>query len=846
MSLKIIFLYCLMPVWCTVHLQGQTRADSLYAVLSNNSNDYVFIIAHRGDWRHAPENSLTAIQNCIEMGIDMVEIDVQRTKDGVFVLMHDGSIDRTTNGSGNVWELEWDYLKDLYLVDANGVLSQERIPTFNEALDLAKGKVLLNLDEIYWYIDDVYLILKNRGQVREVLFKASMKSLEQVREEIQTPLDSINFIPIVSLDENNWEEIISSYGDYKPLAMEIIFKDDQKLDDAVALIRNQSAKVWANTMWDFMCAGRDDDLAETNPENSYGWLFDKGINVFQTDNIHLMDDYFNSKRKRILAKELPKFYLGADLSYVNEMNDCGAIYTEGGEPKDVYDIFADKGTNLIRYRLWHNPDSINGYSFYQDVERGIARAKAKSIDVLLDFHYSDIWADPSRQWRPMLWDEIDDDQVLADSVYNYTYQILQRLHAKGLTPEYVQIGNETNGNILQKITTTDLRESSPNNSPVDWARQVLLFNHGLAAVEDFNSNFSQNTQTVIHIAQPQNIEWWFDAAIGAGLADFDIIGLSYYPRWSDYNVRQVGDAVKLFREKFNKEVMVVEVSYPWSGDNEGLETRSARSTPEEQRDFMIELSYLVKENGGLGVIYWEPAWVDTECETLWQTGSSHDWHIFFDNDNEVIPASFEFYAYDYSNMPKGLAPQKVSFSVDMGGQENIDNVFITGDFSDEDGWTFLPMTKNTETEVYSYETTILGRSVGAYIFYSDDSWSDEFKETVPEKCADSWDTHRKYVVKDDDLAVQFAWSSCQTAASEEEVLGLSTFNDLAIYPNPTSGLIMWDKEAYHTIKLYSVTGKKILELDLGKVKQLDLSAYPSGIYLLSFDGSRRLQRIVVK
>jgi len=116
--------------------------DSMIANLENSNNNQVMVVAHRGDWRNAPENSLQAIENCITMGVDIVEIDVRETKDGVLVLMHDETIDRTTTGKGKVSELAWEYLQTLNLRDGIGHSTPHKIPTLEEALLLTKDKNL--------------------------------------------------------------------------------------------------------------------------------------------------------------------------------------------------------------------------------------------------------------------------------------------------------------------------------------------------------------------------------------------------------------------------------------------------------------------------------------------------------------------------------------------------------------------------------------------------------------------------------------------------------------------------------------------------------------------------------
>ena len=231
-----------------------------------------------------------------------------------------------------------------------------------------------------------------------------------------------------------------------------------------------------------------------------------------------------SKKEQTLSSS--ELYLGADLSYVNEMIDCGGIYRSNGAPVEPYQFFAEKGANLIRLRLWHNPDWTN-YSTFEDVKRAMKKVKENNMAVLLDFHYSDNWADPGKQVIPAAWSSIKDLNVLKDSLYSYTYNTLQKLFDSELIPTIVQIGNEINSEILQ-----------PNDSvrsPINWERNISLLNAGLAAVEDFSKKNGVSIQRMIHIAQPENGLWWFRDATTHGLGNYEWIGLSYYPKWSKYN-----------------------------------------------------------------------------------------------------------------------------------------------------------------------------------------------------------------------------------------------------------------------------------------------------------------------
>lgn len=336
------------------------------------------------------------------------------------------------------------------------------------------------------------------------------------------------------------------------------------------------------------------------------------------------------------------FYLGVDLSYVNEMDDCGAVYMENGVPQDAYELFSRYGSNLVRARLWHNPDWTE-YSTYPDIERTFRRAKEAGMATILDFHYSDDWADPGTQNIPDAWAEMDDDE-LVQAVYDYTYDVLSDLDAKGLMPEFVQVGNETNSGML-------LRERG-----LDWPRNARLFNSGIQAVRDAAKATGTDSKIILHVAQPENAGWWFREAQESGITDFDVIGLSYYPQWSSFSLSDIGPHVAYLRETFQKEVMIVETAYPWTLDaadetadnilNQGI--RGYPFSPEGQRQFMVDLTQNLISNGGLGVVYWEPAWVSTECITRWGQGSHWENAIFFDfNNNNEVHQGIEFLSNDY-------------------------------------------------------------------------------------------------------------------------------------------------------------------------------------------------------
>ncbi len=341
------------------------------------------------------------------------------------------------------------------------------------------------------------------------------------------------------------------------------------------------------------------------------------------------------------------FYFGADLSYVNEMEDCGITYYENEEAKDPYAIFADHNCNLVRLRLWHTPDwydelnSGKRYSNLADVKKSIRRGKEQGMRVLLDFHLSDDWADPGKQVAPKAWQPVVNNlPVLSDSLYNYVYGTLNELRMEDLLPEMIQIGNETNKGILLS------QEQNDAGWVLDWERNAVLFNRAIKAVRDLEEEHELSVDVMLHIAGPADTPWFIEQFIDHGVTDFDLIGMSYYWNWhSEASLQRIGEIIRDFRSTYPQyQVMIVETGYPWTiayNDEagnilSGTHPDFSPVSPENQAGWMIALTEEVINNDGLGVIYWEPAWVSSDCATQWGKGSHYEHATFFDFQNNLL------------------------------------------------------------------------------------------------------------------------------------------------------------------------------------------------------------------
>lgn len=285
------------------------------------------------------------------------------------------------------------------------------------------------------------------------------------------------------------------------------------------------------------------------------------------------------------------FVKGADIGWLPQMEATGyKFYNDGGVEEDCFKILKDHGINTIRLRTWVNPsdDPRSGHCSKDETVAMAVRAQKWGMRIMIDFHYSDSWADPAKQKKPAAWEGHPFPQLLTD-VYNYTADVMQALNKAGVTPEWVQVGNETASGMIY-----------PEGSAQHWDSLAQLINQGYAAIK----KVSPTSKVILHVDRGndnQRFLTWFDSAT-AHHAKYDVIGLSYYPYWLEGNpdytlsIDDLGNNFKDMAARYGKEVMVVEL---------GGEDFKVQNT----YDMLIAVMQKVKAvpNGkGLGVIYWEP------------------------------------------------------------------------------------------------------------------------------------------------------------------------------------------------------------------------------------------------
>ena len=285
-------------VFVVLQLSAQNHVEQIREKLINCDSSSVIVVAHRGDWRNFPENSLEAIDNAIKMGVDIVELDVKRTKDGELILMHDRTLDRTTTGKGLVSENTLSDIRKLNLRNGCNIRTIHKVPTLEEALLHAKGKIMINLDQADLYFDQIYELMKKTGTTKQIIMKGR-RPVAEVKKQFGDYLEDVIYMPIVDLDASGAEKHIEAFiKDMSPVAFELLFvKDTNLLPKKIATTLNGRSLIWYNTLWDTMAGGHDDDMSLQNPDSGYGYLIDTlGCRIIQTDRPAYLLDYLRKRK----------------------------------------------------------------------------------------------------------------------------------------------------------------------------------------------------------------------------------------------------------------------------------------------------------------------------------------------------------------------------------------------------------------------------------------------------------------------------------------------------------------------------------------------------------------------
>lgn len=301
------------------------------------------------------------------------------------------------------------------------------------------------------------------------------------------------------------------------------------------------------------------------------------------------------------------FYKGMDISSLPQnLSEGMQVKDRDGSDTAPFELLKKYGVNAVRLRLWNHPECVPEAKGYCDLGHTLQMAreiKENDMSFLLDFHYSDFWADPANQRKPKDWENLSFPE-LEEAVYIFTRDTLARLKEEGLLPDMVQIGNEIRSGLL-----------FPEGELPDYTGMVKLVNAGIRGARAVAG--PEQMQVMIHLDQGGRYNWlneWFKKAFEAGLEDFDLIGLSYYPFWHGTYL-DLRDSMHRLAEDYGKPILVVETAYAWRKSDKGfidedqIRIGGMEATPAGQRKVLEYVMHIVAElpnRMGRGVYYWEP------------------------------------------------------------------------------------------------------------------------------------------------------------------------------------------------------------------------------------------------
>ncbi|ORX99484.1 family 53 glycosyl hydrolase [Clohesyomyces aquaticus] len=305
-------------------------------------------------------------------------------------------------------------------------------------------------------------------------------------------------------------------------------------------------------------------------------------------------------------------YKGVDWSSLIVSEKAGRTFkTASGQTQPLETILKSSGVNTVRQRIWVNPSDGN-YNLDYNLKLA-ARAKAAGLQIYLDFHYSDTWADPAHQATPKAWASLSKD-ALVKQIYDYTKSVLDAFQKNGIPLAIVSIGNEITTGLLFPIGQL---------SKTDGAKNAAALLHSASSAVK-SSSMSPTPKIMIHLDNGWNWDtqqWWYDKVLSSGgglsTSDFDIQGVSYYPFYnSAATLSALGSSLANMAKKYGKEVQVVETDWPTYCPNPKYTfPADAKSIPvsvDGQTTWMKQVASKVTSIGsqGTGIFYWEPAWID--------------------------------------------------------------------------------------------------------------------------------------------------------------------------------------------------------------------------------------------
>ncbi|WP_337098158.1 glycosyl hydrolase 53 family protein [Paenibacillus sp. YIM B09110] len=343
------------------------------------------------------------------------------------------------------------------------------------------------------------------------------------------------------------------------------------------------------------------------------------------------------------------FIKGVDISTLQALEDNNIKFYEEGIETDLLDILKNHGVNYVRLRLWNNPIEADGYNDKAHLIEMAQRVKEAGLKLLVDFHYSDFWADPGKQVKPEAWSNLSFED-LQTAVYDYTEEVLNDLAEVDAYPDMVQVGNEINSGMLL-----------PDGAIGRYDQLAQLLKAGIQGVRDTTPD-GHETKIMLHLAEGGNnsaFRYFFDKAEENEL-DYDIIGMSYYPYWHG-TFQQLKTNMNDMAATYGKQIVVAETAYPYTLDNAddlgNIATEAQTdiagfeaSVANQKLVTEMVLNTVANVDGGmgLGAFYWEPAWL---AGVGWTSGEGNGWEnqAMFDFEGNALD-SLDAFLYTPGSM----------------------------------------------------------------------------------------------------------------------------------------------------------------------------------------------------
>jgi arabinogalactan endo-1,4-beta-galactosidase len=418
--------------------------------------------------------------------------------------------------------------------------------------------------------------------------------------------------------------------------------------------------------------------------------------------------YFNNITN-LPAVAVTSFLAGADVSLLSFFESNGIAYKSGGQTEDALAILKNSGVNCVRLRLFTSSAAqaqADPYNYINNLAYTVplaVRVKNAGLRFLLDFHYSDTWADPSQQALPAAWTNLDFPQ-LVQQMRTYNSNCIATFAAAGAMPDYVQVGNEITGGLLWPYGAVP-----GTNASVQWSQLAQLLNAAMQGIRDVAS--TNMPKIIVHIDRGGDwttTEWFFDNLIQNQQVQFDIIGESYYPVWHG-SPGALANCLTNAAARYGKPVLVAETAFPWTNSYWTTNIYGIPGTTNGQVQYVVALAQVAKSvsNGlGAGVFWWgtEYQYLEGVNEAGFNTAS------FFDAHGNVLPAAGAF--------GQMVAPLQLSASLSGSGMKvqwplSGAGLTLTTTTSVAPGSVWLPVTnsiQNTGSVFYTTQSVNAGAS----------------------------------------------------------------------------------------------------------------------------------------